>query len=102
MTTNKRYDEFFRTMLSSCNETKEEDNLIIRGATGKPEGTNLTCKHIIEHLINTKNASVYLSGLRILTLMLFGGNGSKKVPEEIGVKIVAKLVTEGFEKGILF
>ena len=94
-------DEFIGKMLSDCNKTKEEDNLIIREATGKPEGTHLTCTDIIEHLINTKNASVYLSGLRILTLMMFGGNGSKQIPEEMGVKIVGKLIREGFEKNLL-
>ena len=79
----------------------KEDNLIIREATGKPEGTYLSCSNIIEHLISTKNASVYLSGLRILTIMMFGGNGSKQIPEEMGVKIVGKLIKEGFDKGLL-
>ena len=101
MTTPERYNEFFGSMLSSCNENKEEDNFIIRQAIGKPEGTSLSCSNIIEHLINTKNASVYISGVRILTLILFGGNGSKTIPEKIGVKIVANLVKEGFEKGLL-
>lgn len=94
-------DEFIGKMLSDCNKTKEEDNVNIRAATGKPEGTQLTCTDIIEHLINTKNASVYLSGLRILTLMMFGGNGNKQIPEEMGVKIVGKLIREGFDKGLL-
>jgi hypothetical protein len=91
-------DEFIGKMLSDCNKKMKEDNLIIRAATGKPEGTQLTCTDIIEHLINTKNASVYLSGLRILTLMIFGENG---IPEEMGVKIVGKLIREGFDKGLL-
>ena len=94
-------DEFIGKMLSDCNQNMKEDNLIIRGATGKPEGTNLTCTDIIEHLIKTKNESVYLSGLRILVIIFFGGNGSKKIPEEMAVKIVGKLIREGFEKNLL-
>ncbi|SVD17827.1 uncharacterized protein METZ01_LOCUS370681 [marine metagenome] len=94
----ERISEFVRKMLSDCNETKTQDNLIIRQATGKPEGTHLTCADIIEHIRNTKDASVYLSGLKILVLLLFGG---KKNIEENPIQIVAKLITEGFEKNLL-
>ena len=95
-----RIDQFVCTMLSECNEAKDSDNLAIRQATGKPEGTYLSCSDIIEYIINTKDASVYLSGLRILTLMMFGGNGTE-IPEEMAVKIVGKLINQGFQKGLL-
>ena len=94
----ERISEFVREMLSDCNENKAENNLIIRQATGKPEGEHLTCADIIEHIINTKDATVYLSGLKILVLLLFGG---KKNIEDNSIQIVAKLIKEGFEKNLL-
>jgi len=96
-------DNYIKRLLSECNDKaiQKQSNTTIRAAVGKPEGTMLTSEDILEHIINTKKREVYSSGLRILVLLFFGGNGSKKVPEEMGAKIVGKLIREGIDKNLL-
>jgi len=99
----ERTDTYIQKLFSECNEKaiQKQSNTTIRAAVGKPEGTRLDCADIVEHIINTKEEKVYKAGLRILVLLLFGGNGSKVIKEELGVKIVGKLIREGFDKNFL-